>query len=143
MSLSRVVITLIAYLAYSSFALADSSHTYVITYPSSSINEIPRNHVRSIFTMRLRKWPNGSPVTLVTLTDDHQTHINFVQATVRLFPYQLRRSWDRFIYTGTGQAPIEVKTEAEMIDYVSKTPGTIGYVSKEPTNENVTVLKLL
>jgi hypothetical protein len=93
--------------------------------------------------MRLRKWPNGSPITLVTMADDNHVHINFVQQTVRLFPHQLRRNWDKLIYSGTGQAPIEVKTEAEMIDYVSKTPGAIGYVSKEPINENVTTLKLL
>lgn len=143
MSPSRYFITFIAYLACSGFSVADSERTFVITYPSTSISEIPKNHIRSIFTMRLRQWPNGSPITLVTMADDHPVHINFVQATVRLFPHKLRKNWDKLIYSGTGQAPIEVKTEAEMIDYVSKTPGTIGYVSKEPVNENVTVLKLL
>jgi hypothetical protein len=54
-----------------------------------------------------------------------------------LTPHQLRRAWNRQIYSGIGQAPNKVDTEAEMRRLIASTPGAIGYLPEDQINEHV------
>jgi hypothetical protein len=40
----------------------------------------------------------------------------------------MRSAWDRLVYSGTGQAPLEVSSEEEMRAKIASTPGAIGYL---------------
>lgn len=88
---------------------------------------ISRNEVRLYFTMRLPLW-GDTPVKVFVLPDDHPLHRRFTKSVLGLFPYQLRQVWDRQIFSGTGQAPIMVASEQEMVERVASAPGGIGYV---------------
>lgn len=86
--------------------------------------------------MRLRKWPDGQVIKVFVLKDDAPHHIEFSKSILHIFPYQLRRAWDRQVYSGTGQSPNKVKSIEEMWEKLSKTPGAIGYLPIEQNNEN-------
>lgn len=90
--------------------------------------------------MRAHQWPDGTVISVFVLPDTDATHHEFTRKILSLFPYQLRRSWDRYVYSGIGIAPIEVENQKEMIEKVGATPGGIGYISKEVTNENIRTL---
>ncbi len=96
--------------------------------------------VRAIFTMKKRVWPNGKVIKVYTLPDSHPLHKSFVKNVLQLFPHQLRRVWDRMIYSGTGAVPIEVDSEQEMIRKISANPYAIGYLDVDPHDANVYVL---
>jgi hypothetical protein len=87
---------------------------------------------RAVFTMRLRRWPDNTPVRVFVLPDRHPVHREFAKTVLGVFPHQLRRAWDRLVFSGTGQAPTQVEDEAEMLEWVAHTPGAVGYVS-DPT----------
>lgn len=108
---------------------AGQEDIYLITHQKSLQATLTSKKARSIFSMRLRRWPDQSAIRVFVLPDEHPLHINFLEKKLRLFPHQLRRSWDRYIYTGTGQAPIQVSSEEEMLARVASTPGAIGYMS--------------
>ena len=72
------------------------------------------------------------PVKVYVLPDDDPLHLRFAKVVLGLFPYQLRRVWDRQLFSGTGQVPTTVMTEAEMIRRVAATPGALGYVETVP-----------
>ena len=96
------------------------------------------NGVRAIFFMRMAQWPSsGQPIKVFVLDDQDPRHVKFSKIILDVFPHQLRRNWDRLTYSGTGQAPIIVADENEMIRRVSTTPGAIGYVSEVKDSENV------
>jgi len=120
---------------------AQATH-HIISNANLELTHLPLNKARSIFSMRLHKWPDGSPIRVYVLPDDNAAHRQFVQSVLRMFPHQLRRNWDRYIYTGTGQAPIEVSSEAEMIKQVSMTPGAIGYTQQELVNNDIHTVQL-
>lgn len=92
---------------------------------------------RALFGMRLTKWPDGRPVRVFVLPDGHPVHVALCKEELNLYPYQLRQAWDRLVYSGMAQAPIEVATEEEMISRVATTPGALGYVRKVKTNDPV------
>lgn len=90
-------------------------------------NAVTRNEARLYFTMRLKKWPNGTLVKVYVLPDNDPLHRRFANEVLNLYPYQLRRVWDRQLFSGTGQAPTVVSSEEEMRRRVATTPGAIGY----------------
>lgn len=92
---------------------------------------------RAFFGLRLTKWPDGRPVQVFVLPDGHPTHAALCKEELNLYPYQLRQAWDRLVYSGMAQAPIEVATEEEMISRVATTPGALGYVRKVKANDPV------
>lgn len=106
----------------------------VITYPGIALQSLPINSARSMFGMRQLSWPDGQQVRVFVFPDRHPLHADFCKEVLNMYPYQLRQSWDRLIYSGMGQAPMEVGSEEEMIARVSKTPGAIGYIRKVNTN---------
>jgi len=93
--------------------------------------------MRSIFAMRTPHWPNGLPIQVFVLDDQAPIHISFCKHLLGMFPYQLRRVWDRQVFSGTGIAPITVKTEQEMINRVATTQGAIGYIMPENMTSSI------
>lgn len=104
---------------------------------STTENKISRKKARLYFSQRITHWPDGTSITLVVLPDSHPAHISFSKKTLGLYPYQLRRAWDRQLFTGTGQAPITVTNEQEARKIIAMTPGSLSYVSGDSQNEKI------
>jgi hypothetical protein len=100
------------------------------------------NTARSMFGMRQAAWPDGTPVRVFVLPEHYSLHAVFCRDILNIYPYQLHQSWNRLVYSGTGQAPVEVASEQEMVEKVSKTPGAIGYVNKVISNDPVQSISL-
>lgn len=112
----------------------------LIVNAANAEKSLTRNTLRAIFSMRVHRWPDGTPVRVFVLPDAHPTHRSFAREVLSLFPHQLRRSWDRYVYSGIGTAPIEVISEKDMIHKVATIPGGIGYTGREVSNENIRTL---
>ncbi len=104
--------------------------------------QLTLNTARLMFSMQMTQWPNGMPVRVFVLPDNHNNHRDFAKNLLNLYPRQLRRVWDRQLYSGTGQPPETVASEAEMRRKVSLTPGAIGYLSSEEIDDSVQVLSI-
>lgn len=109
--------------------------------PSLAAQQVVVNHnvplqfvakptLRAIFGMRLRNWPDNTPITVFVLANDEPVHIAFCKDVLNMFPHQLQRAWDRLVYSGTGQAPIVVSSLQEMAEKVGTTPGAVGYLDR-------------
>jgi hypothetical protein len=95
---------------------------------------------RAPFGVGPTQGPGGPPVAVFVLPDSHPIHAALCKEQLNLYPYQLRQSWDRLVYSGIAQAPIEVATEEEMVSRVATTPGALGYIRKVKPNDPVKVL---
>lgn len=118
------------------------SHYEIVTYAGVSEKTLSVNSLRSIFSMHLKTWPDGTKIRVFVLPDDAPLHQIFSKEKLNVFPYQLRSTWDRLVFSGTGQAPIKVNSIEEMFNKVAGTPGAIGYLWKANINENVNVLQI-
>ena len=105
-------------------------------------SSISKNALRAIFGMRLRNWPDQTPARVFVLPDENPTHSAFSKQILNIYPHQLRLGWDRLVFSGTGQAPIEVASEDEMREKVAKTPGAIGYLRRSMVNDSVRILQI-
>ena len=114
----------------------------IVTNPGVREKALTVNSLRSIFSMHLKTWPDGTKIRVFVLSDDDQLHQSVSKEKLNVFPYQLRSTWDRLVFSGTGQAPIKVNSSEEMLAKVASTPGAIGYLWRANINENVNVLEI-
>ncbi len=124
------------YLAFGCAFFA-AAEPVAIANPSVDLDAVSLNTARLVFSRQLAQWPNGTEVRVFVLPDNHDVHRTFAKETLSLYPRQLRRVWDRQVYTGTGQAPETVASEEEMLYRIATTPGAIGYLSSEMIDESV------
>lgn len=123
-------------------AAAAADDPVIIVNTGVEEQSIPLVTVRTIFSMRLSHWKSGAPIRVFILPDDHPVHVRFSKQILGMYPYQLRWAWDRLVFSGTGQAPIQVATEEEMKRRVANTPGAIGYLTGSKTDEMVKVTSI-
>jgi len=127
------------------FALAMAAPAWavhIIAHKDVSQAVLSVASARAIFGMRQVKWPDGTPIRVFVLADEHPTHAALCKERLNLFPYQLRQSWDRLVFSGIAQAPGEVASEEEMLSRVTATPGAIGYVRKVKPHDQVKILRI-
>lgn len=117
-------------------------HRVVIVNPSVGEKTLSANSLRSIYGMHQKTWPDGSKIRVFVLPDDDPLHQGFVKEILNVFPYQLRSTWDRLIFSGIGQAPTKVNSSQEMFQKISTTPGAIGYLWETDINDGVNVLQI-
>ena len=112
----------------------------VIVNKTVPVSTLSVANARAIFGMRQVKWPDGSLIRVFVLPDTNPVHGALCKERLNIYPYQLRQSWDRLVFSGMAQAPTEVASEDEMVTRVASTPGAIGYVSKINNNQSIRVL---
>ncbi|MDV6346760.1 hypothetical protein R2083_04420 [Nitrosomonas sp. Is35] len=119
-----------------------NDHYEIVTNPGVTEKTLSVNSLRSIFSMRLKTWSDGTKIRVFVLSDEDQLHQIVSKEKLNVFPYQLRSTWDRLVFSGTGQAPIKVNSSEEMLTRIATTPGAIGYLWRANINENVNVLEI-
>lgn len=129
-------------LLYAIFFISPIYAQNLLVHKNLNMTSISQDKLRAIYSMRTRVWPDGTPITVFILNPDSEQHRSFCLKNLEIFPYQLQRVWDVMVYSGTGQSPINLKSEAEMIRKISLTPGAIGYVSKKGVIDNVKIITI-
>lgn len=126
-SLIRISLLLVVLCLSTTSLRADS----VIVSKDVQRQAFSRDFLLAVFSMRVTRWPDGSPIRVFVFPDRHPQHHLFVKRQLKIFPYQLRNIWDRQVFTGTGESPRTVSDAAEMYQQVSQTPGAIGYLNTD------------
>jgi ABC-type phosphate transport system substrate-binding protein len=88
-----------------------------------------------IYAMHKKLWSDGTPVRVFSLPTNSVTHREFVNKYLHMQPFQLNRLWHRLVFSGTGSAPKQVASDAQMLEIVKTTPGAVGYVDSSFLNE--------
>ncbi len=103
----------------------------VIAHLNVSPEWITRKKLRAAFSMRLHRWPDGTPVKVVTfggqtaLLDGFSLHCLGIPGRI------LERIWTRNIYAGIGSVPTIVSKPEKMVEEVAIQPGAVGFLAKE------------
>ncbi len=105
--------------------------SYLIVVNSEvKVESVSSKDLRSLFTLKRQLWQDGTPVQVVTLQSKMSDHSEFIQSVLRLFPYQVKRLWERQVFTGSARRPIQVDNYEKLIEQVGNTRGAIGYIKQ-------------
>lgn len=118
----------LASLLFAASANSNATGFELITNYKNDALQISKPIARSIYFGYITNWPNGLPIRLIVMNENNDVHFQFTKKVLGLYPYQIRRIWDRQTYSGTGTPPVVVSSQKEMKDAVGSIPGAIGYV---------------
>jgi ABC-type phosphate transport system substrate-binding protein len=112
-------------IALSSVVLAGEVQT--IVNQSVEKQTFTKLELRRIFSRKQVFWSDGQPIVVYVLPSKNKLHQRFSKETLKIFPYQLDRIWNKLTYSGIGTGPVLVESEQALLDSVKSTPGAIGY----------------
>jgi ABC-type phosphate transport system substrate-binding protein len=110
--------------------------------PSSNpILSIRRADLSGIFMRKSRSWGDGSQIVPVDLPATSRTREGFSRAVHGKSVAFVTRYWHRLIFSGRGIPPIEVSSDAAVIEFVKSNRGAIGYIGRQtPAGDDVKVV---
>jgi hypothetical protein len=90
---------------------------------SSSLTEL---QVKDAFKAKNNFWPNGKTLTVclpeTKSTDAVEVSRKMYNKTVS----EVQKFWLSQVFQGRSRSPVFFETDQEMIDYIARTPGSIG-----------------
>lgn len=104
----------------------------IIANPSVSAESLDPDAVKNIFLGKTAKWDNNDMVTIV-VSENATIHKEFLEKYIKRTENQFTNVWRQNLFTGKGTQPVKVKTIEELVEYVAKTPGAVGYISSDMT----------
>ena len=114
--------------------------TVVIANEDVSADTIAKRELQKIFLGRSTQF-GGQKLIVVTLGNG-SSHEAFTQDYLQMTPQQFTNHWRKIVFSGTGKEPRAFDSESELVAFVARTPGAIGYVSSGTGHSGVKTLKV-
>lgn len=123
-------------------ALPASAGVLVICNSSVPSSAISKATVEQIFTGGARAFGDGTPIVVAVLKDG-AAHDEFLKEFVGKSSAQFTIAWRNLVFSGgASKLPAAFGSEAELVAYVAKTRGAVGYISDGTPHDGVKVLKV-
>jgi TonB family protein len=137
----RSPLAVVGFLAILSFhALA--ADVKVVANPSVKADSISAEELTSIFLGETNTLKDGSHVEPV-FEREGAVHETFIKDFLRQTDASLHSHYGELVFTGKASMPKSFNSDAEVVDYVAKTRGAIGYVSFSASTDGVKVLAVM
>lgn len=102
--------------------------------------------IRMIYTNKMLKWPDGTPVVLYDLAVQDPLRAVFSDRILGRTSYKVAEDWAHLKITNQAKnPPLTMKSQSLIIRRVSRDRGAIGYVSLDEVrgNPNVRIVNIL
>ncbi len=114
---------------------------YVFANMNVQDSVLSQADIQSIYLGKKDKWTNNQGINFTALGNG-TCHDAFIRKFVGRTPFQFQNYWKKQIFTGKGQPPRAFDSDAEVVDYVSRTSGAIGFSCTPPDSSKVKVLTI-
>ncbi len=135
-------ILLLSLIVFFSCMIIKAQSYKVIVNKTNPVSELTKKQVSNYFLKKQKKWSDKTNVIPVDLNSKSNTRLNFSKDIHKKSTSQVRAYWQQMIFAGRGTPPREMQDEEEVISYVKKYKGAIGYVSVSTKTEGVKTIKI-
>ncbi len=114
----------------------------IIANSGANVTAIDQSVIKDIYTGKKTVWDDGSRIAFFTM-EEGQTQQAFLQQFVKKSQLQYNNFWRRELFLGKAAGmPPSCKTTEEMIQNVSSTPNSIGFISSDKDLSDANVKKI-
>lgn len=112
-----------------------SAEETVILNGGSALASLSEDDLKDYYLGKKASWPDGSKVVVVVLKDgpSHEK----LMSKLGKSSSQFTTGWKKLVFTGKGAMPEQVGSEDELVAYVAKTAGAIGFVDAGKVKDGV------
>lgn len=114
----------------------------VIVHPTNTTTALTTDELSGVFLKKVTKWKDGRSIVPVDLREDSPVRQSFSNAVHRRKVPAINSYWQQQIFSGRAVPPREMDSEEEIVRFVARSPGGIGYVSTKTPLKDVKVLKI-
>jgi ABC-type phosphate transport system substrate-binding protein len=112
----------------------------VVAGSDFSMSKLTKSEVGAIFLQKRVNGPGEQPLVPVFLPASSDTATEFAENVLGKSPKQLRAYWNLKVLTGRLKPPVVVETTEELVTYLNRNPGSIGYMSESALKSGLKVL---
>lgn len=120
-------------------AVAAAADVKVIANPSVGASAVSAEELKNVFLGTKTALSDGSRVEPV-LGKSGAVHEEFLKSFLGKTDAALQTYYRSLVFTGKGSMPKVLGTDAEVVGYVAKTKGAVGYVSAAASTAGVKTL---
>jgi ABC-type phosphate transport system substrate-binding protein len=122
---------------------ASSASFHVIVNVANGASALDRRFLADAFLKKTTRWPGGEPIRPVDLGTESATRRRFSEDVLGRSVAAVKSYWQQMIFSGRAVPAPELDSDEEVIRYVGKYPGAIGYISgaAEPAGVKVVGVK--
>jgi TonB family protein len=121
-------------------ARAQASYKVVVN-PENRISSVTKPQLATFFLDRTT-WDDGQPVTAIDLLPASPVREAFSRDVLSMAVASVVAKWRTSSGFGRGDPPPSVATDREVLEFVKRKPGAIGYVSASTESQGVKVLAI-
>jgi ABC-type phosphate transport system substrate-binding protein len=139
--LALVALALLAALLEAPTRASPSAYR-VIVNPANASSALERKFLTDAFLKKTTRWPTGELIRPVDLGSDSTVRRHFTEDVLSRSVAAVKSYWQSLIFSGRAIPPPELDDDAEVMRYVAKYPGAVGYVSGVAELSGVKVVAL-
>jgi hypothetical protein len=127
--------------AFAAATLAPAAEVKLIANASVTASAVTADELKSVFLATKTSLSDGSRVEPV-LQKSGPAHVAFLKEYVGKSEAALETYYRSLVFTGKGSMPVSLASDAEVVAFVAKTKGAIGYVSSAAAAAGVKTLAI-
>ncbi|MEO7495191.1 MAG: phosphate ABC transporter substrate-binding protein [Massilia sp.] len=116
---------------------AGAAELVVIVSAKSPVTALRADQVADIFLGQSARYPDGAEAVALDLGVGSPLRDEFYLKVASKTPPLVKAYWTKMIFTGRGQPPREVASNAAMRKRVADDPNLIGYIDKSALDASV------
>ncbi|SRR6266498_294805 len=129
MSHSRIAAVLIAVLLLAA-ARSPAAESFVVIVNAANSATMTRDEIADVFMKRITRWsPSGAPIVVVDELPSSPARQEFSRVVLRRGVEAMEAYWQQQIFSGRDVPPVVKETDDDVLAFVRRNPGAIGYVS--------------
>lgn len=101
----------------------------VIVNPRNAVTSIERRFLGQAFLKKITQWSDGVAIRPVDQQADSTVRRRFTDEVLNRSVAAVRSYWQHIIFSGRNVPPPELNSDEEVVRYVLRYPGAVGYVS--------------
>jgi ABC-type phosphate transport system substrate-binding protein len=101
----------------------------VIVHPTNPATTVDRRFLEDAFLKRAVRWPNGKVIRPVDQSSKSTARSSFSKDVLNRSIGAVKAYWQQRIFSGTDIPPPEFDSDEQVVAYVLKYDGAVGYIS--------------
>jgi ABC-type phosphate transport system substrate-binding protein len=114
----------------------------VVVNPANPVSALSRQELSDLFLKKSSEWPRLGRVLPIDQAEGAAVRESFNREIHRKASSAVRAYWQQRIFSGRDVPPPEKDGDQEVLAYVRKNAGAIGYLSLKASTEGVKVLEV-
>lgn len=112
----------------------------VIVHPSNPVTSVDQRFLADAFLKKVTRWGHDEAIRPVDLHADSPVRRHFSDDALKRSVAAVKNYWQQLVFSGRGIPPPEMDSDEQVVKFVLRNPGAIGYVSGTANVEGAKVV---